>query len=71
MMINYFNCKSFILFFLLLFLPINNAFSSNLDELFYQLKNAENPNLAKEYENKNLGGRAATKSLDSHLGNWL
>ena len=52
MMINYFNCKSFILFFLLFFLPINNAFSSNLDELFYQLKNAENPNLAKEHEGK-------------------
>ena len=52
MMINYFNCKSFILFFLLFFLPINNAFSSNLDELFYQLKNAENQNLAKEHENK-------------------
>ena len=52
MMINYFNCKSFILFFFLLFLPINNAFSSNLDELFYQLKNAENQNLAKEHEGK-------------------
>ena len=52
MMINYFNCKSFILFFFLLFLPINNAFSSNLDELFYQLKNAENQNLAKEHEDK-------------------
>ena len=52
MMINYFNYKSFILFFLLFFLPINNSFSSNLDELFYQLKNAENQNLAKEHENK-------------------
>ena len=52
MKINFFNYESLILCFLLFFLPINNAFSSNLDELFYQLKNAENPNLAKEHESK-------------------
>ena len=52
MKINFFYYKSLILCILLFFLPINNAFSSNLDDLFYQLKNAENPNLAKEHEGK-------------------
>ena len=52
MKIKFFNYKSLILCIFLFFLPIKNALSSNLDELFYQLKNAENPNLAKEHEGK-------------------
>ena len=52
MKINFFYYKTLIFCILLFFLPINNALSSNLDELFDQLKNAKNPNLAKEHEVK-------------------
>ena len=52
MKINNLNYRSSILCFLLFFLPMNNAFGSDLDELFFQLKNAENPQLAKVHEGK-------------------
>ena len=52
MKINNLNYRSSILCFLLFFLPINNAYGSDLDELFFQLKNAENPQLAKVHEGK-------------------
>ena len=52
MKINFFNYKNLMLCLLLFFSPVYSAFSSSLDELFYQLKNSENPNLAKENENK-------------------
>ena len=47
MKINFLNYKNLMLCLLLFFSPIYSAFSSSLDELFYQLKNAENQNLAK------------------------